>query len=205
MPQDHSEINLTSIITAAQAAGKVIRGYFGQTLEIEEKSTLSDFRTKADTESERAILQILTKEYPSFNIFSEEAGLIDKKSEHTFIIDPLDGSNNFVLGIPNFSVSIGLLKGERAVAGVIHIPTLNHTYYAQEGQGSFMGEIPLHVNDEPNIKKATVSYTAGYGHSQEYAEVFGTESASWESKGLLNIGHQLWSIVYWLRGNWKQL
>lgn len=125
-------MDINSVILAAQSGGKIIRKYFGKALDIEVKTTGSDFRTKADTDSERAIIKIITDTFPTFNILSEESGLIDKKSEYTFIIDPLDGSNNFVVGIPNFSVSIGLVWGDTIILGVIHHPILNHTYHAQK-------------------------------------------------------------------------
>lgn len=163
-------IDIQAIITAAEDGGKVVKSYFGKALDIEEKSTVADIRTKADTESEKVILQVITMQFPHFNILSEETGLIDNKSEYTFIVDPLDGSNNFVLGIPNFSISIGLFKGDKAIAGVIHLPMLNHTYYAQMRQGSYLHRKRLNVNKESDIKKATVSYTCGYVNPAEYAE-----------------------------------
>lgn len=163
-------VDLDAIILAATNGGDVIRSYFGEVLDIEEKTTVADFRTKADTESEKAILNIITKKFPSFNILSEETGLVDKKSEYTFVIDPLDGSNNFVLGIPNFSVSIGLLKGDTSVLGVIHLPMLKHTYFAQDGKGSYLDKKRLYVSKQSDINKATVSYTCGYVNSREYTE-----------------------------------
>ena len=90
-------------ILAAEHGGTIVKNYFGDLLDIEEKTMVSDFRTKADTEAENAILHVLTKNFPQYNILSEEAGFLDHHSEYTFVIDPLDGSNNFVLGIPNFS------------------------------------------------------------------------------------------------------
>ena len=166
-------INIESIIQAATSGGEVIKKYFGKALDIEEKSMAADFRTRADTESEKAILHILRKKFPEFNILSEESGFIDNKSEYTFIIDPLDGSNNFVLGIPDFSVSVGLIQGKKAILGVIHIPLLNHTYYAQEATGAYLHNKRLQVNKESDIKKSTVSYTCGYNNSQEYFESLG--------------------------------
>ncbi len=163
-------VDLNSVIQAAVNGGDIIRNYFGEALDIEEKTTLADFRTKADTESEKAILNVITTKFPDFNILSEETGFVDNKSEYTFIIDPLDGSNNFVLGIPNFSVSIGLLKGDTAILGVIHLPILKHTYFAQDGKGAYLDKKRLFVNQESDIKKATVSYTCGYVNSREYTE-----------------------------------
>ena len=97
-----------NIIKAAVAGGKITKKYFGKVLELEGKTRPSDFRTKADLESEKAIIKILEKSFPTYNIISEEAGEINKNSEYTFEIDPLDGTNNFVLGIPYFSIGIGL-------------------------------------------------------------------------------------------------
>jgi myo-inositol-1(or 4)-monophosphatase len=163
-------INLNSIIQASEDGGKIVKSYFGKALDIEEKTTVADFRTQANIESEKTILSVITKKFPQFNVLSEETGLIDNKSEYTFIIDPLDGSNNFVLGVPNFSISIGLLKGDRVILGVIHLPILNHTYYAQEGQGAFLDNKRLAVNKEADIKKTSISYTCGYVNSKEYTE-----------------------------------
>lgn len=163
-------INLDLVIQAAENGGKVVKRYFGKALDIEEKTTIADFRTRADTESEKAILQIITKNFPHFNVLSEETDFIDNKSEYTFVIDPLDGSNNFVLGVPNFSVSIGLLRGNKAVLGVIHLPILNHTYHAQDGKGACFDRKQLFVNKESDIKKASISYTCGYANSTEYTE-----------------------------------
>lgn len=163
-------IDITKLILAAENGGKEARKYFGEILEIKEKSALSDVRTKADTESEEAILKVLKEEFPEFNILSEETGLIDNKSEYTLVVDPLDGSNNFVLGIPNFSVSIALMKGTESIVGVVHVPLLGQTYSAQKGQGTFLNGKKLSVNNEQDMKKATISYTCGYINSRAFSQ-----------------------------------
>ncbi len=155
-------IDVTSIILAAEKGGKVINKYFGQVLDVEEKSNSSDFRTKADLESEQEIIKVLNKVFPKFNIYSEELGKVNNKSNYTFVIDPLDGSNNFVIGIPTFCVSIGLMKDDKIVAGVIHHPFLHETYYALKGKGAFLQGKRLQVGKEANTNKATVAYTCGY-------------------------------------------
>jgi myo-inositol-1(or 4)-monophosphatase len=155
-------IMIEGIIEAAHAGGERVNGYFGQALEGERKSTIADFRTEADLESEKAILEILAERFPQFNIYSEEAGLMDKSSEYTFVVDPLDGTNNFSLGIPNFTVSIGLLKKDICVAGVIYVPLLDLTYSAEEGKGAFCNGKRIAVNKEYSFENMTVSYTCGY-------------------------------------------
>lgn len=155
-------IDIAKIIEAAEAGGEVLRKYFGQNLAIEEKSMPSDFRTIADTESEKAILNILQPAFPQAAIFSEEIGAIEGSSDYRFIIDPLDGTNNFVIGVPNFSVSIGLVKGEEIQAAVIHHAVTKNTYHAKRGGGTYLGKSKLQVNSQDELTKSTVAHTLSY-------------------------------------------
>ncbi len=160
------------IIEAAKAGGQILKQYFGQNLDIEQKSSPADIRTKADLESEVAILKILKKEFPDYNIHSEEEGKTNNKSEFTFVIDPLDGSHNFVTGIANFSVSIALMKGDEIEVGIIYQPILDRVYYAQKNKGAFLNDNRISVSAESDIKKSSLSYVAAYGHSAEdYGEI----------------------------------
>lgn len=95
---------IEKVIEAAKARGEVLTKYFGQSIETTRKITAADFVTKADVESERAILDMLAAAFPEYAIRSEERGRIGKESAFVFAVDPLDGTNNFVLGIPNFSI-----------------------------------------------------------------------------------------------------
>lgn len=154
--------HIDSLVQAAYAGGKIIQDYFGQALHIEEKSHITDFRTKADLESEEAILNILTKAFPDYNIIAEETGLQDKGSAYSFAIDPLDGTNNFVLGIPNFSVSIGLFHGDEIIAGVVYVPILDLLFKAEKNKGAWCNDEPLKVSSIEDISQATIAYTCGY-------------------------------------------
>jgi myo-inositol-1(or 4)-monophosphatase len=147
----------------------VVRRYFGQVLQTEQKSNAGDLRTRADVESEQAILVSLRQSFPVANIYAEESGAIENGSEYTFVIDPLDGTNNFVLGIPDFAISIGLLRGDQAVLGVIYNPILEQVYAAELGKGATLNGKEIHVNDERDITHATVSYTCGYNTAQDYS------------------------------------
>ncbi len=163
-------VNLKPVISAAESGGEVLRRYFGKTLAQVEKSNAADIRTSADLDSEAAIIRSLKSSFPKYNVLSEEAGLLGNKSDYMFVIDPLDGSNNFVLGIPNFAVSIGLMRGNRIIAGVIYQPVIDEMYYAQAGQGAFLGNRRLHVSSEGDMARATISYTCGYINSARYEE-----------------------------------
>ena len=157
-----------NLIKAARAGGKALRKYFGKTLNPVEKSTLWDFQTIADLESEKAILKVLKSSFPTYNIFSEEAGILDRGSEFTLIVDPLDGTNNFIMGIPNFSVSIGLLHKKEAVAGVVYQPILDQTYFAAKGRGAWLNGKQINVNDVIDRNKVTISYSCGYKTDRLY-------------------------------------
>lgn len=158
------------IIKAAINGGDIAGKYFGKSLKIEGKSMPADFRTKADLESEKEIIKILVKKFPKYNIISEEAGEINKNSEYTFIIDPLDGTNNFVLGMPYFSTGIGLMKGNNTIFGVIYDPILKNVYFAEKGKGAFLNNKRVNVNKESDIKNSTVSMVVSYDDDVEYEE-----------------------------------
>lgn len=156
------------MIAAAEAGGRVLLEYFGQDLTVEEKTMASDFRTKADTESEEAIVRILSKYFPGHNIFAEERGLIDKQSDWEFVVDPLDGSNNYMLGIPYYSVSIALVKGDEIKYAVIHDPTLQRTYHAAKNKGAYVNGKKLKVSQTKDIKRVTFGYSHNYDGPRDY-------------------------------------
>lgn len=168
-----------AIISASKAGGGIAKSYFGpacaadvaagrKVLNVEEKSCITDFRTQADMESESAIIAILEKSFPSYNILSEERGFIDKKSEYTFYIDPLDGTNNFFLGIPNFSVSIGLAKGEETIFGVVYLPMIDVVYSAEKGKGAFCNGVKIKSSSETSIANSASSFMCGYHCPKSY-------------------------------------
>lgn len=156
---------IPTFLEAAKAGGKIVREYFGKNISVIEKTTAADLRTKADLESEGAILPILEKAFPEFNIFSEERGHTDKGSEYTIYVDPLDGTNNFFLGIPNFTVLISLLYGKECIAGLIYHPMTDLACYAEKGMGAFANGLQIHVNSENDPGKAAICFTAGYDNS----------------------------------------
>src|SRR3989338_6991835 len=167
--------DLKILIKAAHAGGEVLKKYFGQSMDLVEKSTIADFQTKADLESEKSILAILKTEFPKYNIFSEEEGKI-----------------NFVLGVPTFSVSIALLYKNEAVAGVVYHPIINQTYHAIKGGGAYLNEREIKVNNIFDPKKITIIYTCGYKIEYNY---FSRVMGSLCSKGCKRIINN-WSAAF---------
>ena len=154
-----NDSRFAQVIEAARKGGAVVKAYFGSELEAKEKSHTSDVITRADLESEEAVLQALASAFPEANVLSEEEGFIDRHSQYTFVVDPLDGSNNFILGIPNFSVSIGLLKEDKVVFGVVHAPMLDRTYLASKDKGAFLNDKRISVNRNSDARRASLSST----------------------------------------------
>jgi len=141
--------------------------YFGETLDTVVKKDASDYQTKADLESEQRILSYAQSLFPDYNIHSEEKGVVEKGSEYTLVIDPLDGTNNFVLGIPHVSICVGIITRNHTVAGVVYNPILDQTYYASRGGGAFLEEQKLSVSEESSLARSTVAYIQGYGETNE--------------------------------------
>ena len=179
------------IIRAARAGGEVAKKYFGKSLKIEGKSMPADFRTKADLEAEKAVLRILKKEFPKYNIISEEAGEINKNSEYTFVVDPIDGTNNFVLGIPYFSCGIALFKGDGLMFGVVCDPILKNIFWAEKGKGAYQDGKRIHVNNESDLKNSSVCYARNYHTPKNHCHKLLVELERREVKRFL----RNWSIL----------
>lgn len=174
---------------AVKSAGAIIMNYFGKQLRFTQKSTYADYRTQADVEAEQAIIGAIETIFPGYNIIAEEQGENHKNSSYTFVIDPLDGTNNFVLGIPAFSSSVALLKDHEIIYGVIHHPVTGDTYFASKGQGAFLNETPITVNTESRENNSTVSYYCNYTSPKNRIISFKTALLNLPLKRLLD----LWS------------
>ncbi|MBS0271460.1 MAG: inositol monophosphatase [Proteobacteria bacterium] len=132
------------------AAFKAARGLvrdFGEVehLQVSRKGP-GDFVSTADKKAEDILYKELKKARPSYGFIMEEGGKIEGQDEHTWIIDPLDGTTNFLHGIPHFAISIGLQKGTELIAGVIYDPIKDELFYAEKGGGAFVNERRLRVS-----------------------------------------------------------
>ncbi len=125
---------------AARAAGEVLRRYFHpQTLSRakEEGAATYNLVTDADLEAERTIVEVLRKAFPSDAVLGEESHRDDVDAPRLWIVDPLDGTNNFAHRIPHFAISIAFYEEGQARCGVIYNPVRNDWFLAQRGQGAF--------------------------------------------------------------------
>jgi len=136
-------------LEAAERASEVLLDYFGKLKEIEvEEKARNDFVTEADKLSEMIIIKTIKEEFPHHTIVAEESGL-HGGNDWRWFIDPLDGTKNFIHGLPAFCVSIGVeFKGE-LVAAVINAPVLETVFTAEKGSGAYCNGKRIKVSERP--------------------------------------------------------
>ena len=128
---------------AARAGGEIVRANFGAPPEVREKAP-GDWVTAADLASESAVREVLERE-TGLPVFGEEAGGV--RADTGWLVDPLDGTANFVHGLEAVGVSVGLVEDGVPVVGIVHAPLLARTYAARKGGGAFRDERRIHVSD----------------------------------------------------------
>ena len=141
-------------ILAAREAAKIHKKYFNTDFSIETKGKSFDLVTVADIEAEKKIVSVIRKSFPDHNILGEEAKYEKTDSEFTWIIDPLDGTNNFSNKIPIFSVSIALAKGSEIFLGVVYDVMRDELFTAQKSKGAFLNKKRIEVNSVDELKGA---------------------------------------------------
>ena len=205
---------LETAIEAAKEGGKILEKYFETNLQRETKED-SSIVTIADRETEDKIVEIIKAKYPEHGFLGEEGGETDTGSEYSWVIDPLDGTRNFVNGIPIFAISIALLKGNEHIASVIYNPLTDAMFSAEKGKGSFCNGYQFHVSAQDartalvtigtSIKKENKELVAKFfSNALNYvAAVRYLGSAALElaylarggTEGFINIGTKKWDYA----------
>lgn len=132
------------------------------TFEISSKSTALDIATQMDRESERFIVDSILAARPDDGIVGEEGASRASNSGITWVIDPVDGTVNYLYGLPGWNVSIGVRDEKGAVAGVVHAPTINSTWTAARGRGAFFNDRQIYCNDPITLEKALIGTGFAY-------------------------------------------
>lgn len=158
---------LQMAIQSAKEAGTYLLDHFYENHSPLYKSEF-DVGLLVDKESEEIILKRIRSTFPSHNVFSEEIGAIKNKSDLTWYIDPLDGTNNYFAGIPYFGVSIALVKNEEAIVGVVYNPITNQLFAAIKGGGAFLNNERIKSKIEIQTLYSVLSFIKG--HSKNDAE-----------------------------------
>jgi myo-inositol-1(or 4)-monophosphatase len=161
---------------AARAAGEVLLSYYGRPPEgVESKSSATDLVSDADREAERAIRELLETERPQDGLVAEEGSHAEAASGRRWVVDPLDGTINFLYGFPAWAVSVALEDGDGTLVGVVHSPIHGETFCAVRGEGAFLGDRALRVRPARPLDQSLVATGFSYEPTRRavQAEVIG--------------------------------
>ncbi|OIV91846.1 hypothetical protein TanjilG_17838 [Lupinus angustifolius] len=166
MADDNASLSvfLESAIDAARKAGEIIRKGFYEFKNVEHKGQV-DLVTETDKACEELIFNLLKQRHPTHKFIGEETtaayGTTELTNEPTWIVDPLDGTTNFVHGFPFVCVSIGLTIGKIPTVGVVYNPIINELFTGIRGKGAFLNEKPIKVSSQTELMSALLATEAG--------------------------------------------
>ena len=151
--------NLNIMIKASQKASKILIRDFGELEKLQvSKKGPKDFVTNADIKAEKIIIEELKKARPNYSIISEESGIEKNKDEsNSWIIDPIDGTINFLHGIPHFAISIALQSKNEITSGLIFDPIKDEMFFAEKDKGAFLNNQRLRVSKKNSIDECLFS------------------------------------------------
>ena len=144
---------LQDLQALARQAGEILRAGFGQHQHTELKGTI-DIVTEIDKQSEAFLIDAITQRWPDHHIVAEESGGNDNHSEHTWYIDPIDGTTNFAHGVPIFGVSIAYAQAGQLKIGVVYNPISDELFSAQAGQGAQLNGNPIQVSQADALESS---------------------------------------------------
>ena len=147
-------------LEAARMAGGMIRDKFNTSFQIRLKGR-ADIVTEVDVAVENAVLELVRREFPDFGILAEESTPVTTASPYKWVVDPIDGTRNFAMGIPHFCTIIALSNGDDPVLGVTYDPMVDELFSAELGKGAFLNGERISVSDSPTLSQALVCCDMG--------------------------------------------
>ncbi len=166
------QINL--ITRACMKASRSLIRDFGEieNLQVSEKGP-GDFVTSADKRTEKILIEELQKAHPEYGIITEEAGVINKSNtKNRWIIDPIDGTMNFLNGVPQFAISVGYEEDKEIKCGVIFNPIMDEMFCAEKGNGAYLNNARIRVSNKKKIKDALLVTGGPKGASKIKDKIF---------------------------------
>jgi myo-inositol-1(or 4)-monophosphatase len=144
--------------------------YFRKKFRVRTKGVSYDLVTVADTEAEKAAVSLIRRAFPAHNILAEENRYPQTASPFTWVIDPLDGTNNFACGIPIFGASVALMRGDEVICAAIYDPVHGELFSAVKGKGAYLNGRRIHVNAASSLTKAMLITGFYYDRGKEMVE-----------------------------------
>lgn len=157
------------MIDAARKAGRALARDFGEVAELQvSRKGAADYVTAADLKAEQTLFEELTKARPGYGFLGEERGLIEGTDKtHTWIVDPLDGTTNFLHAMPHFAINIALQREGTVVAGVTYNPATADMYWTERGRGAYQNDRRLRVAARTRFEEAVFATGIPFmGHGQ---------------------------------------
>lgn len=196
---------LNVMVQAARKAARRLQRDFGEVenLQVSMKGP-ADFVSAADQQAEDTIREELTKARPGYSFLLEERGEIKGTDpNHRWIIDPLDGTTNFLHGIPHFAISIGLQRDENIVAGLIYNPISDEMFTAERGRGAFLNDRRLRVASRRDLSQAVVGCGIPHNGRGDHS-LFRDELARIQAKaaGIRRLGSAALDLAYVAAGRY---
>ena len=181
---------------AAKKAGRILARDFGEieNLQIKSKS-IGDFVTSADLKVEQSLLETLKYYYPNANFITEESSSIKGEGE-TIVIDPIDGTSNFIHGIPHVAIVIGKIVNEQITDGIIYNPILNEFYWTSQGKGAWCNNRRIRVSKRQDLNECLIATGTPFGkriYSEYYKEL---EKISRLTAGVRRLGAAALDLAY---------
>lgn len=183
MKRDYYEVALEAAEAAVQIHLEYFTGGFTTASKAEQHHNLV---TSADVEAEKAVVEVIRGYYPEHNLFGEEGDYPSTSSDFAWYIDPLDGTNNFFKGIPHFSVSVALYRGEAPVAAAVIDSTRNERFWAHKGKGAYLDGRRIGVSTQDTLKNAML-YTGFYYDRGDKMRMTLSAIESFFSEGIMGI------------------
>ena len=162
LPLSRSGLSALEVaLRVAEEAGQTLVDRFHGDLQVSYKGR-ANLVSDVDKLVERQIIEGLRREFPDAGFLAEESEAVDSSSGYTWVIDPLDGTRNYIMGIPFFSQVIALAKGDDLLLGLTHDPIRGEVFHAVKGHGAFVNGSPIRVSAITELERALLGYDLGY-------------------------------------------
>jgi len=182
-----SSANINVMVKVCRKAAKILIRDFGEieNLQVSLKGP-GNFVTASDLKVEKILVEELQKARPTYSILSEEIGEINNDESFKWIIDPIDGTSNFLHGIPHFAISIGLEHDKEIICGIIYDPIKDEMFTAEKGNGAYVNNKRMRVSSRSKLKDCII-FTGGPKRESKDKELAIKEYNSFSSKVLIPI------------------
>ncbi|MCD2204648.1 inositol monophosphatase family protein [Halobacterium sp. KA-6] len=147
-------------VRACLAGGRHLRERFGR--EVDAEFSRHDVKAAADRASEQRMLDVIRGTHPDHAVYAEESGDVATEGDYRWVVDPLDGTNNFVSGLPSFATAAAVLDDDGPVVGCVYVPVSDDLYVARRGEGARHDGDPVSADGDVPTAKATIAFVIGH-------------------------------------------